>query len=255
MPSIADTAICVRHWDYSETSQTVSLFCREHGVIRGLAKGSKREKGNFSGGIELLTRGEVLAIIKPGRDLATLTAWHLQEVYWALRQRLDANRIGFYMADLVNHLITDHDPHPILFDALAAALAGLENRDEAGMALLRFQWSLLLETGYQPRLETHGGGNRLAQVVAFDARSGGVIDDLETPDAWRVRRETIEVLQRIAAGEAVHDPAGSVNEGAGKSLHESVLRANRLLGHYIREIVGREMPTMQGVFGSTRTGR
>ncbi|MFM1832063.1 MAG: hypothetical protein RLZZ461_379, partial [Planctomycetota bacterium] len=26
MPTIRDEAICVRHWDFSETSQTVSLF-------------------------------------------------------------------------------------------------------------------------------------------------------------------------------------------------------------------------------------
>ena len=44
MPIIADTAICIRCWDFSETSQTVSLVTREHGVVRGLAKGAKREK-------------------------------------------------------------------------------------------------------------------------------------------------------------------------------------------------------------------
>ena len=40
---------------------------------RGLAKGSKREKSNFSGGLEVLTHGEILAIIKPHTELANLT--------------------------------------------------------------------------------------------------------------------------------------------------------------------------------------
>ncbi|MHC4990131.1 MAG: DNA repair protein RecO, partial [Planctomycetota bacterium] len=69
MPTIQDQAVCIRHWDFSETSQTVSLLSREHGVIRGLAKGAKREKGTFSGGIDLLTVGEVVAITKRGREL------------------------------------------------------------------------------------------------------------------------------------------------------------------------------------------
>ena len=72
MPIIADTAICIRCWDFSETSQTVSLFTREHGVVRGLAKGAKREKGGFSGGLDVLTRGEMIASVKPGRDLAAI---------------------------------------------------------------------------------------------------------------------------------------------------------------------------------------
>ena len=42
MPTISDYAICIRRWDFSETSQTVSLFTRESGIIRGLAKGAKR---------------------------------------------------------------------------------------------------------------------------------------------------------------------------------------------------------------------
>ncbi|MCH7601829.1 MAG: recombination protein O N-terminal domain-containing protein, partial [Planctomycetes bacterium] len=42
MPKIAYYAICIRRWDFSETSQTVSLFTSEAGIIRGLAKGAKR---------------------------------------------------------------------------------------------------------------------------------------------------------------------------------------------------------------------
>ena len=75
MATIRDQAVCVRQWDFSETSQTVSLFCREQGMIRGLAKGSRRERSSFSGGFDLFTRGEIVAIVKPGRDLATLTEW------------------------------------------------------------------------------------------------------------------------------------------------------------------------------------
>ena len=60
MPTITDQAIVIRRWDFSETSQTVSLFTRDHGIVRGLAKGAKREKGDFSGGLDLLTREYLL---------------------------------------------------------------------------------------------------------------------------------------------------------------------------------------------------
>ena len=81
MPTITEQAICIRQWDFSETSQTVSLFGRDTGVFRGIAKGSRRPKSNFSGGLDLLTLGDVVSIIKPGRDLATITEWGLHKVW------------------------------------------------------------------------------------------------------------------------------------------------------------------------------
>ena len=70
MATVTDKALCIRQWDFSETSQTVSLFARDIGLFRAIAKGSRRPKSRFSGGIDLLTMGDVVAIIKPGRDLS-----------------------------------------------------------------------------------------------------------------------------------------------------------------------------------------
>jgi DNA repair protein RecO (recombination protein O) len=94
MPPLTDNAICIRRWDYSETSLTVSLFLRNHGVVRGMAKGAKRARGGFEGGIDLLTLGQVAAIIKPARDLATVTQWRVLDTFRALREHLGANRAG-----------------------------------------------------------------------------------------------------------------------------------------------------------------
>ena len=240
MPTITDTALCLRRWDFSETSQTARLFTREHGAIRGLAKGAKRERGAFSGGFDVLARGQIVAIVKPGRELATLTEWSLQETYRALRLHLEANRAGLYMADLVHHMVTDHDPHPALFDALVAALRRLDPPEQAARALLDLQWSVLEETGYRPEVERDARtGDALpdAPALTFSARAGGAVDGDDGPDSWRVRRETIELLQTLARREGpVDGPA------------EVVARSSRLLAVYARAIIGREIPTMRWAF-------
>ncbi len=246
MPTIIDTALCIRRWDFSETSQTVSLFTREHGVIRGLAKGAKREKGRFSGGLDVLTTGQVVAIVKPGRDLATITEWHLQETHRAVRQSLEANRAALYMVDLVHHMLTGHDPHPRLFDALTQSLERLEVDGEADIALLLMQWTVLDETGYRPVLdrdaETREELPDGAPTLAFSPRAGGVVHDSEGPDRWRVRRTTIELLRKAAANE----PLDGLDA-------EGIRRANRLLAAYCREIIGSELPTMQWAFSDLPT--
>lgn len=245
MPTLRDQAICIRQWDYSETSQTVSLFLREHGMIRGLAKGARREQGRFSGGIDLLTRGEIVAITKPDRDLATLTEWDLQEVYWGLRLSLERARTGYYMADLVQHFFTDSSPHAAIFDGLHTGLSALQSSD-APTVLLTFQWLVLSEAGYRPRLDIPGGDAH-ASNLGFSPLSGMLIAMDAAPVAWRVRRSTVDLLRSLdTAPGAAPEPAPPARPAAGDL--ESIVRANRFLAAYIREVLHREPPTMRLLF-------
>lgn len=252
VPTITDQAIVIRRWDFSETSQTVSLLTRTHGIIRGLAKGSKREKGDFSGGIDLLQEGEVVAVIKPGRDLATLTAWHLQHVHRVLREHLAANRAAMFMADFVHHLLIDHDPHTAVFDALSAALSHLDDDPtHSERALLALQWATLVEAGYRPELQrdarTGAPIDDSRPSLVFSASFGGVLNDEPSGhpndtrpmphDRWRVRRETVTLLRSLAH----NDPIDAFSQ-------DSIRRANRLLATYAREIIGSEPAAFRWAF-------
>ena len=243
VPTVVDQAVCVRQWDWSETSQTVSLFGRASGLVRGLAKGARRPKARFSGGLETLTAGEVVAIVRPGPVLATLTAWDLRETFPALRRALAAFHAGLFLADLVQHAFTEHDPHPAVYDGLLAALRAMSADEGANhAAVLRFQWLLLSEMGYRPDLAVdvltggalipapsygfvpHRGG--LTADAGADRRSGA--DGRRSTPIWRVRSSTVEVLRGLNDAACI-DPEG-------------VRRANRLLAAYLREVLGRDFP-------------
>jgi len=248
MPAVRDEGICLRHWDWSETSQTVSLFGRTLGVVRGLAKGSRREGGRFGGGIDLLTRGEFGAIIKSTTELCTLTEWDLIEAFPGLRESLPRNRAAFYAADLVQRLLAPADPHPGLFDTMVALLRALggatvparsDQTTQTSQALLHFQWRLLAETGVQPSLEAPGGG----VTLWFDPREGRFTDD-QPPLGWRVRRPTFELLERVDAA-----PMGDVSAPI-----EVLDRANRLLAAYLREVMQTEPSTLTDLFGTIAPG-
>lgn len=252
MSANRDQAVCIRCWDFSETSQTVSLLTRDHGLVRGLAKGAKRERGSFGGGFALLTRGEILWISKKERDLVTLTQWDLLEVFPILTRHLAAHDIGMYAIDLIGQSLTDSDPHPALFDRLVETLRALEQEADVFGVLLYFQWSLLTEAGYQPVLDRDAMSGeaitpRGGATVAFSARGGGTVHDTGERDRWRVRRDTIELLQQVATKDSI---AGVIELVGGKS--DTVERANRLLAAYWRAILDREPATMRRVLGDLR---
>ena len=238
MPTIRDEAICVRHWDFSETSQTVSLLLREHGMLRGLAKGARRERGSFSGGFDLFTRGEIVAIVKPGKELATLTEWSLNETFPVIRRSAEANRAAWYVADLVGRFLHQPDPHPITWDATLAALRGLQAGDPVGHTILSFQWRILCDMGYRPRLDLDGLDG---DTLAFSSESGGIVADTGGGDRWRVRRATVDLLVVLDQGD------GGLPSETDPSTVE---RASRLLATWTRDLLGVESVPMRLLFGS-----
>lgn len=248
VPTLQDDAICIRHWDWSETSQTVSLLTRTHGMVRGLAKGAKREKGRFCGGIELLTRGQLLFITKPASDLATLTEWDLTELFPGLRQDLRRFYAGMYLADLLQHSIRDHDPHPGAFDAALTCLRALGAQGgPVDEPLTRFQWALLLEMGYRPELDRDvrtGAALPEARRFLFAPHQGGVTatEPDDASPAWPVRAETIGCLR------ALNDPASRPDAGTWD-------RAARLLAAYFREVLGQALPSLDRVFSPSTLPR
>jgi len=246
MPRFKDQAICIRHIDWSESSQIVSLLTAAHGKIRGVAKGAKRMSpgciARFSGGIDLLTGGQIVATTRPSTELATLTEWDLQQPYPHLHEHLGAQRLAMYGADACNAMLADHDPHPDVHDALSHFVLRLVDPDAHAGALLRFQWSLIDGCGYRPVLDTDVVKDDALPPQAaytFDPIRGGftTVDGTGTKGPWGVRRETVELLRAAAAGSAT----GSAR---------SVQRANRLLCAYMRVLLDRHLPTMDFVLGS-----
>lgn len=232
----SDEAIVLRTWDFSETSQTVALFCRRIGLLRGLAKGSKRPKSPYSGGFEVLTQGEVTAITKSGPALATITEWDLREVYWSARRNLGAHRASVYAIDLVYHLVHELDPHPAMFDALTRALHEMNERPPFD-ALIDLQLVALREAGFAPEFST-ASDRPTNGTLGFDPARGRVVDDPGRhgiDGIWRVRSTTIE---RLRARDATHHDASSSE------------RAAALLATYAAHVIGREPPAQQALFGT-----
>jgi DNA repair protein RecO (recombination protein O) len=203
MALVQDRCICLRKVEYSETSQILTLFAREHGLLRVIAKGAHRRTkvgaSKFGGGLDLLDVGDAVFSHAPERDLPPLTEWTLCDGLLELRGNLRAIYLGSYAAELVLSLIEEHDPHPALFDRLLAVLGDLSTpRLEQGF--LAFELGLLRETGYAPHLQScvacGGKLDERERTFISPTRGGAICRNCEgaTPD----RNEIDPRLLRLA---------------------------------------------------------
>lgn len=237
MAALKDQAVCLLRRNYSETSQIITLFGREHGKIRALAKGSRRAKSGFSGGVDLLTAGEVM--FSPPRNessLGLLTEFELNDAFSHLRRNLTAQYAALAGAEQLAALTEDLDPHPQLFQALSEFLKELSQPDNALIALVRFELALLTEVGLGPVWQKCclcSGNPAIGGQIFFSSREGGVVcRDCEGP---LVEKHLISrPLQQLF-----------VRQEFSTAPTQLLLQAHDLLTYHIREILGRQLPAVQ----------
>jgi DNA repair protein RecO (recombination protein O) len=181
MAAIKDQAVVLRRLDYSETSQVLVFFTREHGPQRLIAKGIKRgTKKKFSTGIDLLERGQVM-FLPSGRaegSLGTLTEWRQSDLFMGLRGSLEALYAGQYAAEVTAAMTEEGDPHPELFDALAELLSALSAGAPGLAVLVTYQQELLTAAGLWPELTRCvlcGKAAPPGRAGLYSAHQGGLV--------------------------------------------------------------------------------
>lgn len=178
MSAIADNAVVLTRLDYSETSQVLVFFTREHGKVRAIGKGLRRgTRTRFATGIDLLEVGRLIVSARQERSatLANLTEWKQTLHFAGLRARLPRLHAALYTAEITATLTEDWDPHPCVYDALVYTWSSLAQADAVLTAVVGYQWVLLDEIGSLPRFESCVRCNRTIDLTHFSSFEGGMI--------------------------------------------------------------------------------
>ncbi len=180
MAAIQDQAIVLRRLDFSESSQVLAFLTRGNGPQRLIAKGVRRgTKKRFATGIDLLERGRIVFLKGSRPDgLGTMTEWQQSELYLGLRGTLRSWYAAQYAAEISAGMTEQEDPHPEVFDALAALLEGLNAGAEPLPLLVAYQRVLLGAAGLWPDLTRCVSCNRPAppgRTGYYSAQQGGLL--------------------------------------------------------------------------------
>lgn len=146
-------AIVIRQADFSESSRVVTLFTRDFGKVSAVAKGAKRLKGPFDAALDLLAASRIVFIRKSSGGLDILTEAQLISRFRPDGHDLFRLYAGYYLAELLNGLAEEYDPHPTLYEESVQTLRHLAGSEHPRLAVVRFELILLREIGQLPSLE------------------------------------------------------------------------------------------------------
>ena len=141
--------------DFSNTSRLLDVFTQDYGRVSLVAKGARSARSKLQG---VLQPFAPIIISWSGKgEVQTLTGAELVKSII----NLSANQVmsAYYINELLQRLMTYHDPHPELFEVYQSTLEGFLSHDDE-LVLRRFEKKLLTEIGYGLSLEVDSGNGK-----------------------------------------------------------------------------------------------
>jgi DNA repair protein RecO (recombination protein O) len=247
-------ALVLRTTDWSETSRIATLWTREFGKVRVLAKGGRRLKSSFENALDLLTVCDIVFLRKSSGSLDLLTEARVVQRFGRLRLDLAALYAAYYLAELLGEFTQEGDPHPALFDEALAALDDFGPGAANGPQAARFEMVLLRELGFSPVLEACAacGGALPERGLTFSPAAGGIVCPACSVSPTRQRggdRGCKGVPLSAPAWRALRDFAAPGEQW--RDVREGPVRAEvrQVLGQYVTYVLGRR-PRLLAYVGS-----
>ena len=143
-------ALTIKKSPIGETDLVVTLFTKERGKVRAIAKGVRRSTSKMVGHLEPLT--QVRLFLAQGRSLDYVTQAQVIESFAALKNDLEAITKGQYVAELVDGFASGASPNQPLYNLAFEVLQAIDLHPESEWPLRFFELQLLRVSGLMPEL-------------------------------------------------------------------------------------------------------
>ncbi len=159
-------AIVLRTWPFLEADLLVSLFTREQGRVKGVARHAMRSRRRFGGALEPMTTVRATYAERPKQDLMRMDVFEI--VASPLRGEIDWERTAGLqlMAEVLEEALPEMAPEDAVFRLAVAVLGEMQAGQVVAPAAYFCLWMARL-LGWMPEL----GG---CVVCGVDLRGGAV---------------------------------------------------------------------------------
>ena len=189
-------ALTLKQTPFGEADLLVTLFSRERGKLRAIAKGARRSNSKLIGHLEPITH--VRLALNRGRDLDYVTQAQVIDSFPAVKDDLQAITQGFYVAELVDGFGSEaHQNLPLYNLALTTFGRVGEKNPNPELVLRSFELGVLQTSGFMPELYrcVECGEDLVPDRHRFSVDLGGVLCLECRPPGAHIRPLTLRALK------------------------------------------------------------
>ena len=175
MPLYTADALILRTYKLGEADRIVVFLTSDRGKRRGVAKGARRTRSKFAGGLEPFTKARLEYFEREHRDLVRLS--YVEPVTSPLASHDgDALCHASYFAELVDEWALEGDPSERLYRLGASVVEALAAEASVERVARYFEyWLLRLQGVYPSVVACHECGGSLEQSGAVIEREMGLL--------------------------------------------------------------------------------
>ncbi len=187
---------------WHESSKIVTLYAREWGKIKVIARGALRRNSPFGGKLESLNHVEVIISKKSSRALQILTDLTLKNGFEALKVQFDRMPYALAMLEFIQKTFEDQQSEPVFFDFLITLIRQLEEGKYPEVVFWYFLLKVCSFLGFKPTLDhcRSCGDTALLGTVYFSLSQGEIFCDNcagQAPLAKALHESDFRFLQKL----------------------------------------------------------
>ena len=192
--------IVLKRSDFGEADRLLTIFTKDRGKVKAIAKGARKPQSRKTGHIELFMRSNFL--FAEGKDLHVLTQAEMIEAYNPLREDLVKTTYAAYGVEMLDRFMQEEERQAEMYHLLANVLGWFGEHDDILLAARYYELQLLSLAGFRPQLFycVVSGDTIKEEDQFFSADLGGLISPgNETADrrAKTISAVAVKVLRYL----------------------------------------------------------
>ncbi|MGN0017584.1 MAG: DNA repair protein RecO [Candidatus Gastranaerophilaceae bacterium] len=179
MNNVVVDAINLKSYNLSESDKIVVMYSKEHGLMRGVAKGVKKTKSSLGARMDSLMANKIM--LYKGKKMDTICQAETLNSFQKTRQDLDKLVYSSYISEIISIFGVEEDPsskevYELFYKALDR-IANSTSKKDVMLAVIKFQLKIMLVAGFGLELDSCLCCREqiLDEDMYFSIQMGGVV--------------------------------------------------------------------------------
>lgn len=228
-------AIVLGRMDFGEADRIITLYTRQHGKFRAIAKGARRPLSRLGPHLEYFNRSRLM--LARGRELDVVTGAETADAHLGIRSDLDAFGHASHMVELLTRLTEDRQENAAVFDLISSSLRLLADGIDPFHVTRHYELALLSLLGFRPEIvqcvECRGALSQSPHL--FSVERGGLLCEACYRREPTARMVSVDAQKYLRALERAGLSA-TVRIRIDDALRDEL---EGLIGAYLRHVVER----------------
>ncbi len=234
-------AIVLARMDFGEADRIVTVYSRQFGKLRIIAKGARRPMSRLGPHLEYFSHASLM--LSRGRDLDVVTGAETINPHLPIREDLDAYGHASHMVEVLSRLTEDRQQNIAVFELLSRSLQLLAEHITPFHVTRHYEFVLLGLLGFKPEIyRCVECQERLAEAPhPFAIAAGGYLCDLCRGRVPMVRDVSVHAQKYLRALDR-----GGLSATARFAIDNDLrLELEGMLGAYLRHVAERDLGSLR----------